>query len=68
MIKEVYRKEYMERLIGLKNTPDIKIITGIRRSGKSKLMKMYIDYLLENEKNANVIYIPKGRKPFKSLA
>lgn len=56
-MKNIYRKEYMERLIGLKNTPDIKIITGIRRSGKSKLMEMYIDYLLKNEMNANVIYI-----------
>jgi len=44
-MKEIYRREYMDRLIGLKNTPDIKIITGLRRSGKSKLMEMYINLL-----------------------
>lgn len=56
-MKEIYREEYMKRLIGLKNTPDIKIITGLRRSGKSKLMEMYIAYLKEIEKDANIIYI-----------
>lgn len=62
MIKEVYmkyieRKDYLDRLIGLKDTPDIKIITGIRRSGKSELMRAYIRYLQSSAPSGNIIYI-----------
>lgn len=62
MIKEVYmkyieRKDYLDRLIGLKDTPDIKIITGIRRSGKSELMRAYIRYLQSSAPLGNIIYI-----------
>ena len=56
-MKLIERTVYLQRLIDLKDTPDIKIITGIRRSGKSKLMESYIDYLKENDSNANIIFI-----------
>jgi hypothetical protein len=54
-------------MIGLKDTPDIKIITGIRRCGKSKLMQAYISYLKEHEKNINVIYVDFMDLRFESL-
>lgn len=45
----IERKEYLERLIGFKDKHIIKVITGIRRCGKSTLLEIYQKYLLENE-------------------
>ena len=44
-IKLITRNHYLNKLIDVKNTPDIKVITGVRRSGKSKLMDAFIDIL-----------------------
>jgi len=44
----IERKEYLDRLIGFKDKHIIKVITGIRRCGKSTLMEIYQDYLLKN--------------------
>ena len=55
--QDMYRAKYLDRIIELNGTPDIKIITGIRRSGKSKLMQAYIAYLKSNFENINIIFI-----------
>ena len=39
------RNEYLDKLITFKDKNIIKIITGIRRCGKSTLMEIYQDYL-----------------------
>ena len=56
-MKTIERKEYLDRIKNLKDTPDIKVITGIRRSGKSILMQEYIQYLKEYFDGINIIFI-----------
>lgn len=56
-MKTITRAKYLGRIIELNGTPDIKIITGIRRSGKSKLMQAYMEYLRSHFENINIIFI-----------
>ena len=56
-MKLIERHELLERLIDLRGTPDIKIITGVRRSGKSQLMHSYIERIRTAEPETNIIVI-----------
>lgn len=56
-MKLIERNEYLQKLVGVMGTPDIKVITGVRRSGKSKLLEAFRDYVMQNVPNANVIHI-----------
>ena len=55
-MKIIERKDYLDRLIRLKDTHDIKIITGLRRSGKSELVRAYMEWMRTNE-DTNIIYV-----------
>ena len=45
----IMRREYLDEVISFKDDQIVKVITGIRRSGKSTLLfDIYADYLLEN--------------------
>ncbi|MBR1536195.1 MAG: AAA family ATPase, partial [Treponema sp.] len=56
-MKVLERQEFLQKLINTIYTPDIKVITGIRRSGKSKLLELFIEYLKNHFPNANIIHI-----------
>ena len=56
-MKYTHRPECIQRLLDLMGTPDIRIITGVRRSGKSELMKAYIRRITETQPNANIIFV-----------
>ncbi len=44
----VQRKEYLEKLLSWKDEQVIKVVTGIRRCGKSTLLAQYQQYLLQS--------------------
>ena len=44
----IIREEYLNRLIALRDKHIIKIVTGIRRCGKSTLFEIFQDYLINN--------------------
>jgi predicted AAA+ superfamily ATPase len=44
----IERKEYLDRLIGYRDKQIIKIITGIRRCGKSTLLALFRQYLIDD--------------------
>ena len=52
------REKYLNQLIAGKDLNLIKVITGVRRSGKSTLLLQYKDYLInENIKEEDIIYM-----------
>ena len=54
----VIRENYLNLLIDAKDTEFIKVITGVRRSGKSTLLLMYKEYLLNNNvSESEIIHI-----------
>ena len=54
----IQRKEYLDNLIALKDKQVIKVITGVRRCGKSTLFELYIDYLKQTGvENSQIISV-----------
>ena len=51
----IKRQEYLEKLIGFKDKQLIKVVTGIRRCGKSTLFELFQDYLIKNGVEPNQI-------------
>ena len=69
-MKKLYKREqYLDKIRGFYNVPEtIKVITGIRRCGKSSLLDTIIDELIErgvDEKD--IINIKLDRRPNKNI-
>ena len=56
-MKLIERRQYLDKLINVLGTPDIKVITGVRRSGKSKLLEAFRAYIESEDPDCNIIQI-----------
>ncbi|CEN27712.1 MULTISPECIES: ATP-binding protein [Pseudolactococcus] len=62
------RPTYLKQLIQFKDTDFIKIITGVRRAGKSVLLSLFKDYLLqENVSEDHIIYMNFERFDYQTI-
>ncbi len=66
-MKLIERMAYLSEMMEVADTPDIKVITGVRRSGKSKLMEALALKILEREPDANVIHINYNLTDFEDI-
>lgn len=66
-MKLIERATYLEQLKNVIGTPDIKVITGVRRCGKSKLMDSFIEYISTLSEEKNIIRIKLNLKEFENL-
>lgn len=54
----IERKTYLDQLIRMRDKQVIKVVTGIRRAGKSTLLLQYIDYLKgQGVEDERILYI-----------
>ena len=65
-MKLIKRESYLQQLFSVKDIPDIKVITGVRRSGKSKLMDAFHNSISSEENN--IIHIKLNLKQNEVLA
>jgi len=66
-MKLIEREFYLTKMKNAIGTPDIKVITGVRRSGKSKLLESFKQYVLKSIPQANVIHINFNLAKFEKL-
>ena len=66
-MKLIERTTYLSEMLELADTPDIKVITGVRRSGKSKLMETLAQKIVERQPDANIIRINYNLTDFEDV-
>ena len=66
-MKLIERKRYLDKMISVIGTPDIKVITGVRRCGKSKLLEAFKEYIESETENCNIIHINFNLPEFEQL-
>lgn len=66
-MKLINRMNYLDKILSVVGTPDIKVITGVRRSGKSKLLEALKAHLLQNDPDINIIHINYNMPEYEEL-
>ena len=66
-MKLIERTTYLSEILELIDAPDIKVITGVRRSGKSKLMEALAQKIVEQQPDANIIHINYNLTDFEDI-
>lgn len=66
-MKLIERNVYLDKLKDAMGTPDIKVITGVRRSGKSKLLEAFMDHVRRTDSDANIIHINYSLAQYEQL-
>ena len=64
---QIIKRDYLQKLIDVIGTRDIKVVTGVRRSGKSVLLELLADYIRMNIPKANVITINFNSLDYENL-
>ena len=64
----IERDFYLNKLKEVMGTPDIKVITGVRRSGKSKLLESFMAWVRATDPDANTIHINFNLNAYENLA
>ncbi len=68
MVELINRPEYLEQLIQNKDVDLVKIVTGIRRCGKSSLLELFHQYLSENGvADENIIHMNMESLRYRNL-
>ena len=66
-MKLIKRVKYLNEIAELIGIPDIKVITGIRRCGKSKIMDALTELIKESDPSGNVIHVNYNITEFENL-
>ena len=64
---KVIKRSYLETLKKVMGTPDIKVITGVRRSGKSTLLNVFEEYVASEITDVNIVRIDFNSVDFEFL-
>lgn len=63
----ILRDDYLNKLIAYEEADLIRVITGVRRSGKSTILEMYKSYLSQNRPGELIVHINLESLPFLSI-
>ena len=66
-MKLIERTFYLDKLKDVMKAADIKVITGVRRSGKSKLLEAFMEYVRQADTAANIIHVNYSLSEYEPL-